>query len=98
MYQDHNLHIGGKWRAASDGATRGVTDPATEAEIGKIAVATDADIDAALDAAAAGFATWRHWGTWDRAAKLRNRAQEITRRDGCSFTVAFRAAEQELGQ
>ena len=34
----------------------------------------------------------------DRAAKLRNRAQEIARRDGCSFTVAFRAAEQEMGQ
>ena len=32
----------------------------------------------------------------DRAAKLRNRAQEIARRDGCSFTTAFRAAEQEL--
>ena len=34
-------------------------------------------------------------GGGDRAAKLRNRAQEIARRDGCSFTVAFRAAEQE---
>jgi hypothetical protein len=31
----------------------------------------------------------------DKAAKIRNRAQEIARRDGCSFTVAFRAAEQE---
>ena len=37
-------------------------------------------------------------GGGDRAAKLRNRAQEISRRDGCSFTVAFRAAENELGQ
>lgn len=34
----------------------------------------------------------------DRAAKIRNRAQEIARKDGCSFTVAFRAAEQELGE
>ena len=32
----------------------------------------------------------------DKAAKIRNRAQEIARRDGCSFTVAFRAAEQEI--
>ena len=31
----------------------------------------------------------------DKASKIRNRAQEIARRDGCSFTVAFRAAEQE---
>jgi hypothetical protein len=37
-------------------------------------------------------------GGEDRAAKLRNRAQEIARKDGCSFTVAFRAAEQELGE
>ena len=36
-------------------------------------------------------------GGVDRAAKLRNRAQEIARRDGCSFTAAFRAAEQEFG-
>ena len=37
-------------------------------------------------------------GGGDRAAKLRNRAQEISRLNGCSFTVAFRAAEQEMGQ
>ena len=36
-------------------------------------------------------------GGGDRAAKLRNRAQEISRLNGCSFTVAFRAAENELG-
>ena len=36
-------------------------------------------------------------GGGDRAAKLRNRAQEIARRDGCSFTAAFRVAEQEFG-
>ena len=37
-------------------------------------------------------------GGVDRAAKLRNRAQEIARRDGCSFTAAFRLAEQEYGE
>ena len=37
-------------------------------------------------------------GGADRAAKLRNRAQEIARLNGCAFTVAFRAAENELGQ
>ena len=34
-------------------------------------------------------------GGGDKAAKIRNRAQEIARKDGCSFTVAFRCAEQE---
>ena len=33
----------------------------------------------------------------DQAAKIRNRAQEIARTNGCSFTVAFRCAEQEFG-
>ena len=37
-------------------------------------------------------------GGEDRAAKLRNRAQDIARRDGSSFTVAFRLAEKELGE
>lgn len=37
-------------------------------------------------------------GNSESAAKLRNRAQEIARRDGSSFTVAFRLAEKELGQ
>jgi len=36
-------------------------------------------------------------GGGDRASKIRNRAQEISRLNGCSFTVAFRAAEQEFG-
>ena len=36
-------------------------------------------------------------GGVDRAAKIRNRAQEIARKDGCSFTAAFRCAEQEFG-
>ncbi|OQA30264.1 MAG: hypothetical protein BWY57_02937 [Betaproteobacteria bacterium ADurb.Bin341] len=33
----------------------------------------------------------------DKAAKICNRAQEIARSRGCSFTVAFRCAEQEFG-
>ena len=33
----------------------------------------------------------------DRAAKIRNRAQEVARRDGVSFSAAFRLAEQEFG-
>ncbi len=36
-------------------------------------------------------------GGGDRAAKIRNRAQDIARKEGCSFTVAFRAAENEFG-
>ncbi len=80
MYQDVNLFIRGDWRPASDKATRPVTDPATEEALGTIAVATDADIDAALDAAKAGFEVWRRTGTWDRAAKIRKVADLIRER------------------
>lgn len=80
MYQDVNLFIRGDWRPASDKATRPVTDPATEEALGTIAVATDADVDAALDAAKAGFEVWRRTGTWDRAAKIRKVADLIRER------------------
>jgi hypothetical protein len=34
----------------------------------------------------------------EQSAKLRNRAQEIAKRDGCGFLVAFRRAEVELSK
>ncbi|TPW32941.1 NAD-dependent succinate-semialdehyde dehydrogenase [Pararhizobium mangrovi] len=80
MYHDLNLYIAGDWREASDGATRSVTDPATETSLGTIAIATEADIDAALSAAQAGFETWRRVGTWERSARLRRVAELIRER------------------
>lgn len=80
MYHDLDLFIGGDWRAASDGATKGVHDPATEERLATIAVATEADIDAALQAAKAGFAEWRQTGTWERGAILRKAADLIRAR------------------
>lgn len=78
MYQDLDLYIKGEWRPASDGQTKPVTDPATEDALGTIAMATEADVNAALEAAREGFAVWRRTGTWDRAAKIR-RASELIR-------------------
>lgn len=80
MYHDLGLFIGGDWRAASDGAVRGVHDPATEEQLGTIAVATEADIEAALAAAQIGFRQWRQTGTWERAAVLRKAADLIRSR------------------
>lgn len=80
MYQDINLFIGGEWRPGSDGATKPVTDPATEDALGTIAVATEADIEAALQAAQDGFKLWRKTGTWERAAKIRKAADLIRER------------------
>jgi succinate-semialdehyde dehydrogenase / glutarate-semialdehyde dehydrogenase len=80
MYHDLRLFIDGDWRDSSDGATRPVTDPATEEVLGTIAAATEADIDAALAAAEAGFSIWRRTGTWERAAKIRRAADLIRER------------------
>lgn len=78
MYRDLELYIDGAWRGASNGATRAVTDPATEDTLGSIAEATEADIDAALTAARAGFSVWRRIGTWERA-KLIRKASDLIR-------------------
>lgn len=80
MYQDLDLYIKGEWRPASDGQTKAVTDPATEDALGTIAMATEADVNAALEAAREGFALWRRVGTWDRAAKIRRAADLIRER------------------
>jgi len=54
------LYIDGKLRAASDGATFDIVDPATEEVIGVAPDATDADVDAAIESARRAFdeTTW----------------------------------------
>src|SRR5699024_9284180 len=53
------LLINGEWRAAESGATLPVKNPATGEVIGQFAHAQQADLDAALAAADAGFKQWR---------------------------------------
>lgn len=78
------LFIGGVWRDASDGRTIDVLDPATEQVVARVPDASDADLDDVLDAAAAGFATWRRASPAKRsevldraAALLLERTEEI---------------------
>jgi succinate-semialdehyde dehydrogenase/glutarate-semialdehyde dehydrogenase len=78
LYQDVMLHIGGKWRAAKDGRTLDVINPATEEVIGKIAHAGKADLDEALAAAQKGFSTWRQVPAFERS-KLMRKAAELLR-------------------
>ncbi|MEW2504965.1 aldehyde dehydrogenase family protein [Amycolatopsis sp. NPDC047767] len=52
------LFIGGEWTPARDGATWTHLHPATSEEIGEFAVAGPADVDDAVAAARAAFATW----------------------------------------
>ena len=86
MYSDTQLFIAGKWRKSSDGQSLPVVNPADELEIGRVAVATRADLDEAIDAAVRGFAVWRKTSAFERskilrkaADILRSRADEIGR-------------------
>lgn len=56
-YPDLMLYIGGAWRKTPN--TLPVLNPADETVIGAVPVATRADLDEALDAAAKGFSVWR---------------------------------------
>ena len=71
MYQDVLLHIGGQWRAAQGGRTIDVVNPATEEVIGKLAHASQSDLDEALDWAAKGFDVWRKLSAYERSKVLR---------------------------
>jgi len=77
MYQSYGLFIDGRWRQAADAAALPVVNPATEEEIGRIPVATPADLDDALHAAEIGFGAWRRVSVNERAACLRRVADGI---------------------
>ena len=72
-----SMFIDGEWCAASDGRTRSVDNPATETELASVPLATAADLDRALAAAAAGFARWRRVSAWERSDVLRRMAVAI---------------------
>lgn len=83
-YPHTQLFIAGRWCDAADGRTLPVFNPATGQEIGRVAHAARADLDRALQAAQAGFETWRDMAPAERAkimrraaALIRERAHEI---------------------
>lgn len=79
------LYIGGQWRAASDGATFAVIDPATEETIAEVSSATVDDVIEAVEVAQVAGAEWAKRAPRERAEILRRcwellceRQQEIT--------------------
>ena len=70
-YANTQLLIDGVWCDAASGKSLGVMNPATGAEIGRVAHAGIADLDRALLAAQKGFATWRAIPAADRAKTMR---------------------------
>ncbi|GAA1671730.1 NAD-dependent succinate-semialdehyde dehydrogenase [Glycomyces endophyticus] len=80
------LFVGGRLRAAADGGTMPLHDPATGEATGSAAKATESDVDDALAAVARGAERWRRSSPQERArvldgaaAILRSRAEALAR-------------------
>ena len=86
MYSDVQLFIDGAWRPAASGKTISVLNPATGEQIGTVAHAEKADLDAALAAAEKGFAAWRKVSAYDRYKTLR-KAAEILRANAAEIAT-----------
>lgn len=70
--QGEGLLIGGGWQKAESGADFATLDPATGAETGRIAAASPADVDAAVEAALSALSVWRATVPVERARILWN--------------------------
>jgi succinate-semialdehyde dehydrogenase/glutarate-semialdehyde dehydrogenase len=80
MYSDVQLHINGKWRAATGGRSIPVLNPATEEVIGTVAHANQSDLDEALDAADRGFKAWKKVSAFERSKLMRKAANLLRER------------------
>ena len=77
---DERLLIGGEWVEATDGGRFDVTDPATGEVVGSVPNAGEADVRAAIDAAAAALDGWKAQPAIERARILRRAADLIRER------------------
>lgn len=75
MYQKLSLYIDGKFIDAEGRETQKVINPANREVLGHLPHATEADLEAALQAADRAFKSWRKSSPMDRAAILRKVGQ-----------------------
>ena len=92
MYPDVELLIGNEWRPAASGRTLEVLNPASGDVLGRIPHAGTADLDAALAAAAQGFAAWRKISAFERSKIMRRAAQLL--RDRVEHVIRLMSLEQ----
>jgi succinate-semialdehyde dehydrogenase/glutarate-semialdehyde dehydrogenase len=90
--QHEQLLRGGEWVEAENGARFDVVNPATGEVVGSVPDADAADVQAAIDAAAAAFEPWRSLAAIERARILRRSADLI--RDRKDEIAAVMTAEQ----
>jgi succinate-semialdehyde dehydrogenase/glutarate-semialdehyde dehydrogenase len=89
---DVRLLIGGSWVAGAEGQWLPVIDPSSGEPVGRVAVASDADLGRAVDATQRGFAAWRAVAPFDRARTLRQAAALL--RERADAIAAILTSEQ----
>ncbi|SAK67217.1 succinate-semialdehyde dehydrogenase (NAD(P)(+)) [Caballeronia fortuita] len=89
-YPNTQIYIDGAWRDGSRDTA--VINPANEAEIGRLALAGEAELALAADAAARGFKEWRKVSPYERSKLMRRAAQNL--RDRVEQIAAIMTMEQ----
>ena len=87
-YPELSLFVGGAWRKTDDSLP--VVNPASEAEIGRVPVATISDLDDALEAAEAGFRVWSKVSPRERSDVMLKAARLMRERmDEIAYTITL---------
>ena len=81
MYSKFGQFIDGKWQTSNNKENYDVINPATEEVIGKASKAAAADVDKALKSAEKGFAVWKKYSPWNRAAIIRKIADLMRKKN-----------------
>ena len=79
-YDALNLLVAGEWLSPAGRETRAVVNPATGETIGRLPLASDADLDRALAGAGEAFPAWRKVSAVERGRILRRAADLIRER------------------
>lgn len=73
-------YIGGRRSQGRDGGETIVSNPADNSELARFRHSSEADVDAAIAASVEGFAVWKDYNPYQRAAVLTATASEIRKR------------------
>lgn len=92
IYDPLYLFINGAWLEAGSRDTSAVINPADGAALGRLPLATAADLDLALNTARDSFDVWRHTVPVERARILRNAATLM--RERCEHIATLMTLEE----
>ena len=98
LYQNYGCFINGKWVTSSDQKVKEVSSPTTGELIGLIPVATESDLQAALESAQKGFNAWRGVSPWERSRILRKTADLLRERNSEYATLMSTETGKPIAQ